>query len=104
MRIKATGKDESASDVLCDVCGDTTRIDGHGLQFATLSANWGHGSGHDGEDYQVHLCKSCFFRTISDLRRERMVTHMFSNDDQDLSEFGLVRRDDLFNDRRSSKP
>lgn len=76
---------------------------GYGLQFGTLRASWGYGSTHDGERYEVHLCEGCFFRTISGLRRERMVNFMFSDDDQDLSDFGLVARDDFFDDMGSSR-
>ena len=71
MKIPAMEQTESISDVLCDVCGDSTRIEGYGLQFGTLRASWGYGSTHDGERYEVHLCEPCFFRTISGLRRER---------------------------------
>ena len=96
MKITAIDKNESVSDVLCDVCGDGTRIEGYGLQFGTLRASWGYGSTHDGERYEVHLCEPCFFRTISGLRRERMVNTMFSDEDQDLSHFGRIARDDFF--------
>lgn len=34
---------EGVSDVVCDVCRLTTRVDGGGLQFATLQAHWGYG-------------------------------------------------------------
>ncbi len=81
MKIPAMEQTESISDVLCDVCGDSTRIEGYGLQFGTLRASWGYGSTHDGERYEVHLCEPCFFRTISGLRRERMVNFMFSDED-----------------------
>lgn len=102
MKITAMEQSESVSDVLCDVCGCSTRVEGYGLQFGTLHASWGYGSTHDGERYEVHLCELCFFRTISGLRRERMVNFMFSDESQDLSDFGLVARDDLFNDGGSS--
>jgi len=102
MKIKAVEQTELVTEVLCDVCGDRTRVEGYGLQFGTLSASWRYGSNHDGERYEVHLCESCFFRTISDLRRERMVNFMFSDEGQDLSNFGLVSRDDFFNDGGSS--
>ena len=44
----------------------------------------------------------CFFRTLLGLRRERMVNFMFSEEDQDLSDFGRVAHDDSFNDGGSS--
>ncbi|HEJ5741341.1 TPA: hypothetical protein SL763_001279 [Pseudomonas aeruginosa] len=102
MKITAMEQTESVTDVLCDVCGGSTCVEGDGLQFGTLRASWGYGSAHDGESYQIHLCEPCFFRTISGLRRERMVNFMFSNEDQDLSNFGRVAREVFFNDVGSS--
>ena len=98
MKITATEQTESVSDVLCDVCGESTRVEGSGLQFGTFRASWGYGSAHNGERYEVHLCETCFFRALLGLRRERMVNFMFSDEDQDLSDFGRVARDDFFND------
>ena len=97
MKITATKQTESVSDVLCDVCGDSTCVEGYGLQFGILRASWGYGSAHDGERYEIHLCEPCFFRTLLGLRRERMVNFMFSDEDQDLSDFGRVARNDGFN-------
>ena len=57
MRGTAMEQDESANDVLCDVCGDSTRVEGYGLQFGTLCASWGYGSTHDGE-FHVQRCGS----------------------------------------------
>tara|TARA_B100000749_G_scaffold279697_1_gene273315 strand:+ start:1331 stop:1570 length:240 start_codon:yes stop_codon:yes gene_type:complete len=57
-----------------------------------------YGSTHDGERYELHLCESCFFMTISGLRRERMLNFMFSDDGQDLNAFGRVARDDFLNE------
>ncbi len=98
MKITTTEQAETVNDVLCDVRGDSTRVEGYGLQFGALRANWGYGSSHDGERYEVHLCEPCFFRTISGLRRERMVNFMFDDEPQDLDAFGRVARDDFFND------
>jgi len=87
MKITTKEQAESVSDVLCDVCGDSTRVEGYGLQFGTLRASLGDGSIHDGERYEIHLCEPCFFRTLLGLRRERMVNFMFSDEDHDLSDF-----------------
>lgn len=86
----------SANDVRCDVCGDNTRVEGYGCQFGTIRARWGYGSAHDGERYELFLCEICFFRTISALKRERMVNFMFNEEDQNLTDFGLVARDEFF--------
>ncbi len=41
----------------------------------------------------------CFFRTLSALRRERMVNTMFDEEpDTKEDEFGLVRRDEFWGD------
>ena len=98
LKITATEQVQSVSDVLCDVCGKSTRVEGYGLQFGTLRASWGYGSAHDGERYEIHLCESCFFGTLSGLRRERMTNFMFSDEAQDLNDFGRVARDDFFKD------
>ena len=102
MKVTASEQSESVRDVLCDVCHASTRIEGYGLQFATLCASWGFGSAHDGERYEIHLCEACFFMTLAGLKRERMLGTMFNDDDEDLSDFGLVTRDDFFNDGGSS--
>ncbi|WP_165668519.1 hypothetical protein [Metapseudomonas otitidis] len=104
MQVTAAEQIKSVSDVLCDVCGAITRIEGYGLQFGTLRASWGFGSAHDGERYEVHLCEPCFFTTLAGLKRDRMVNTMFSAGDEDLNNFGLVARDDFFNDEGSSAP
>lgn len=95
MNITAVEQPASVRDVLCDVCGDSTHVEGYGSQSGALSASWGHGSSHDGECYEIRLCESCFFRTLLSLRRERMVNFMFSDENQDLSDFGRVTRNDF---------
>jgi len=90
---------ETVVDIICDVCHQSTRVEGYGQQFGTLQAQWGDGSKHDGERYEVHLCELCFFRTLSALRRERMVNTMFDEEpDTQEDEFGLVRRDEFWGD------
>ncbi|MBM3105874.1 hypothetical protein IIE18_12060 [Pseudomonas sp. V1] len=83
---------ETVIDITCDVCCQCTRVEGYGQQFGTLQAHWGHGSKYDGGRYEVRLCEFCFFRTLSHLRRERMVNTMFDEEpDTAEDEFGLVR-------------
>lgn len=50
MALTSMEQTESVSDVLCDVCGNSTRVEG-AAQFGTLCASWGYGSAHDGECY-----------------------------------------------------
>lgn len=98
MKIMALKPVSMVNDVLCDVCSESTRVEGYGTQFGELRASWGYGSRHDGERYEVHLCKNCFFRTLSGLRRERMVNDLFNDEAEELSSFGRVTRDDFFSD------
>ncbi len=94
MKVTAVEQIESVSDVLCDVCGASTHVEGYGLQFGILRASWGFGSAHDGERYEVHLCEPCFFMTLASPKRERLVSTMFSDGDEDLNNFGRIAHDD----------
>ena len=60
MEIKQLKQVEVVTDVLCDVCNQLTQ-----LEFGTLSANWGCGSKHDGERYELQLCEKCFFYALA---------------------------------------
>ena len=103
--MKITGKVEvdKVTDVVCDVCLCSTRVANDGLEFATLQARWGYGAAHDGERYEIHLCESCFFLTVANLKQERRIQNLFS-DNEGLSSqsaddsFGLVAKDDYFRD------
>ena len=77
---------EQATEVLCDVCMESTQ-----LNYAVLSANWSKGSKHDGEQYELHLCEACFFATVATLKREHRVKQMFNEDfnEAELERFGL---------------
>lgn len=96
MEMKAIQPIEVITDILCDVCDQSTKheLDGtHLFEVGQLKANWGYGSKHDGERYQLDLCESCFFYAISVLKREKRDRHMF-DEDFDLSQlddFGLQK-------------
>jgi hypothetical protein len=100
MKHTVTQPAEVVADVTCDVCGQSTRVEGYGLQYGTLQAHWGYGARHDGESYEVHLCETCFFGVLSHLRHERRVNALFDDEQAESieEEFGLVRRDDYFGD------
>ncbi|MNT81358.1 hypothetical protein D3C72_2209500 [compost metagenome] len=53
--MKKTGKVEveTVTDVVCDVCRCTTRLNTGGHQFGTLQAHWSYGTAHDGERYEL---------------------------------------------------
>jgi hypothetical protein len=90
---------DTVTDVTCDVCGDSTRMEEGAYQYGTLQAHWGYGTKHDGERYEIHLCDDCFFRTLATLKEERRVQSMFSADAPEYPEdLGLVIKDDFFKD------
>ena len=94
MKITGRAEVETVTNVLCDVCCCSTRLDG-GNQFGTLQAHWDHGTAHDGERYELHLCEECFFRTLAYFKQERRIQHLLSEDVQDLTDnLGLVAKDD----------
>lgn len=105
MKITGRVETEIVTDVKCDVCTCSTRVDAGGLQFATLKAKWGVGTKHDGERYEFHLCEGCFFGTIAYFRQERRVENLFDETAQVgvTDDFGLVTRDDLFGDSESGR-
>lgn len=76
---------EQPADILCDVCQESTQ-----RNYAVLSAHWGSGSKHDGEQYELHLCEACFFATLATLKREHRVKQMFNEDfnESALEKFG----------------
>jgi hypothetical protein len=100
MKIKEKKAVEVVSDLRCDVCLDSTRVEGGSLQYGVLQAHWGYGSAHDGERYEIHLCERCFFQAVASLKQERRIQTMFSEHDNDrlTDNFGLVATDDYFND------
>ncbi|KFE55404.1 hypothetical protein IV01_12320 [Pseudomonas syringae] len=103
MKITGRVETEVVTDVKCDICTRSTRVDAGGLQFATLKAKWGFGTKHDGERYEFHLCEGCFFGTIAYFKQERRVENLFDETDQVSvnDDFGLVTRDDFFGDSES---
>ncbi|MBD9483754.1 hypothetical protein IB229_12270 [Pseudomonas sp. PDM14] len=70
----------------CDLC-ECFANDG---QLGVLHANWEHGSRHAGERYRVQLCEGCFFQSLSYIRQEREIQHLFSDEPLDEREFGLI--------------
>ncbi|RSM25002.1 hypothetical protein [Aeromonas salmonicida] len=91
MLVKAVVPTEQVVDVRCDVCGNSS-MKAAQMNYATLSANWGYGSRHDGEIYQVELCESCFFEVLANLRQSHRQINMFADDYEpvDPERFGRV--------------
>lgn len=86
MEFEAAQLQEVTVNVLCDVCDQVTT-----LEFGTLKAHWGYGSKHDGERYEVQLCESCFFYTLTVLKTAKRDHHMFDEtfNPAELERFGL---------------
>ena len=51
---------ETLKDIVCDVCHKSC-LDREGMNFeyATLSAEWGYGSGKDGAVWSCDICSHC---------------------------------------------
>lgn len=57
MKVEVIDPTRLAADILCDVCGCSTRTSCGTQEYGTLEANWGYSSvHHHGERYQVYLC------------------------------------------------
>ncbi|MED5525425.1 MAG: hypothetical protein VX447_11840 [Pseudomonadota bacterium] len=91
MEVKGKQEVEVITDVLCDICGDSTSGDGKiSPQFAVLSANWGYGSEHDGEVYEVHFCESCFFSALVSIQEQRRSMMLATDGFEHNPKFGLI--------------
>jgi len=64
LEIKEQKQVEVITDVLCDVCNQSTK-----LEFGTLSAHWGYGSKHDEERYELQLCEKMFLLCPGDIEK-----------------------------------
>ncbi|MBL0577703.1 MULTISPECIES: hypothetical protein [Aeromonas] len=95
MKIMTKKEIEVISDIRCDVCEESCQTEGDvsNIEFGTLSAHWGYGTQHDGESYEVHLCESCFFQAIANLKEQRRGALMFSEKGYEpVADFGLINR------------
>jgi hypothetical protein len=56
-----------AEEVRCNMCGksipETPGISGQ-FEFARLIADWGYGSNHDTEHFEVQICEPCVYETL----------------------------------------
>ncbi|WP_417583217.1 hypothetical protein [Nitrincola sp.] len=93
MRVIAKKVCDVVEDVRCDVCGaSTSNNSAHEPEFGVLQADWGYGSQHDGEQYELHLCETCFFSALATLKAERSACHMLDDDSEKdgVDDFGRV--------------
>jgi hypothetical protein len=80
MKVTQAAQLEVVADVVCDVCGMSTRNGDGELQYGTMHASWGRGSAHCGETYELHLCENCFFSQVAEMKRTRWLAVMFDDD------------------------
>jgi len=90
----------TVTDVICDMCGDSTRTESGQHQFGTMHASWGEGSSYPGEEYELHLCENCFFVQVSTIQRTRWVGVMFDDEGDTIlgnTAYGrIVKHGDLY--------
>jgi len=80
MKVTSETDPGMVTDVICDMCGDSTLVAAGDLQFGTMHASWGEGSSHPGEEYELHLCENCFFVQVSTMKRTRWIGVMFEDE------------------------
>ena len=80
MLVKGIVPTEQVVDILCDACGRSTKTDVGTNEYGTLSADFGYGSHHDGERYQVQLCEGCFCTMLGTVMELHRGNHMFDDD------------------------
>ncbi|EKP0261714.1 hypothetical protein JFQ93_003014 [Aeromonas sobria] len=92
MLVKEIVPTELIVDIICDACGRSTKTDIGTSEYGTLAANFGYGSRHDGERYQVHLCEGCFCFMLGTVMELHRGNHMFDDDYEaaNPSTFGRV--------------
>ncbi|WP_177324897.1 hypothetical protein [Pseudomonas sp. GM84] len=79
MKVTQAGQHDVVVDVVCDVCGISTRNADAELQYGSMHASWGKGSAHCGEEYEIHLCENCFFAQVAEMKRTRWLAVMFDS-------------------------
>ena len=53
--------------VICNLCGESIpNVSGipNQFEFAVLYANWGYGSGHDTDSFEMHICENCIYQKL----------------------------------------
>lgn len=72
--------------IVCTICEKENLLD-----YALLSAKWKR-TQPNGENYEIYLCEMCFFNTLSHLKIQKRMMHMFdeSFNITDLEKLGLA--------------
>lgn len=92
MKVTQAGLPSRIVDVICDMCGVSTRIHQGAPQYGTMHAAWGKGTSHCGDEYELHLCELCFFNQVASIKRMRWSSAMFEEEgDAILADDGYGR-------------
>lgn len=85
MKLKHSLRIEVIQDV-CDICDKSTQ-----LNYGLLKAEWSSNTSDRTDKYEVRLCKSCFLGTLSYLRNQKKLIHLFDEkfDFTQLDNLGL---------------
>ena len=65
MKVLVRVEKEDLIDVVCDICGISTKTELGDYEYAELSARWGYPSSKDGQYHEVCLCERCYDQIIS---------------------------------------
>ena len=65
MKIIGITKKEDLLDIVCDICGKSTKTEFGNYEYAELSARWGYSSSKDEEYHEVCLCEKCYDQVAS---------------------------------------
>ena len=68
MKILGRVEREELIDILCDICGVSTKTECGDYEYAELSARWGYSSSKDEEYHEVCLCEKCYDHIFSYIR------------------------------------
>lgn len=55
---------DTLTDVICDLCGKSCKTE-YGMEYMSLSTNWGYMSKHDLERWEADLCEECVETKLS---------------------------------------
>lgn len=65
MKILGKVEKNDVADIVCDICGVSTKTEFGDFEYARFSATWGYGSSKDGEHHELCLCEPCYDQVIA---------------------------------------
>ena len=65
MKLIGMTEKEDLIDIVCDICGMSTKTEFGDYEYAELSARWGYSSSKDEEYHEVCLCEKCYDQVTS---------------------------------------